>query len=94
MGAFSSGRVLWMLRMAAAHSFWPGAASVHTSTRRLMASVSARAAAASWLRALGRVSSWLTDLAVPSSLDELTVTDFIEDTIRDWFSWSCSQKDE
>ncbi|CAN7984576.1 unnamed protein product [Ixodes hexagonus] len=57
-----------MALTAPSHSFCPGAAEVHTSTRWLMLSVTARAAAANWFLALGAPGSAATDLAATRSL--------------------------
>lgn len=62
----------------------PGALAVHISTRPLMASVTARAAAVSRFLALGAEGSALTVLATVSNLEDAVETFFSDLTI-----WWC-----
>lgn len=67
---------------ALSHSFWPGPDVEQTSSRLLMASVTARQAAASWFITLGALGSADRALAASSSLVEDT------DMERRYFSMS------
>ena len=61
-----------MLLSALSHSFCPGPELEHKLRRELMASVTARAAAANWFITLGALGSAERALAARSSLEEET----------------------